>query len=109
MKMFNASSWKPRCTRLLFSLLACLSAAQLSAAEPISESALTQIRGLQNEKASRTAVQHKLDSQLVYALRQSRNQMAAFGVAHLQANVNRQPDGRVLLDINATVSPALLS
>src|SRR5262249_23381696 len=85
------------------------SAAPVWAAEGLSESALAQIRAIQQEKASRTPAQRKLDSQLVYALRLSRNELGAFGITNLHPNLKVEPDGRVIVDINATVTPALIS
>jgi uncharacterized repeat protein (TIGR01451 family) len=95
--------------RALLASAVLVSATPSIAAEGLSESALSQIRALQQEKASRTAVQKKLDSQLVYAIRLSRNELSGFGITHLQPNVNVAPDGRVLVDVDATVTPALLS
>src|SRR5258708_36871872 len=79
------------------------------AAEGLSPSALAQIQALQREKASRTAAQKKLDSQLVYALRLSRNELSAFGITNLHPNVSVAPDGRVLVYVDAVVTAALLS
>src|SRR6266404_3226671 len=79
------------------------------AAEGISESAFAQIRAFQQEKAARTPAQRKLDSQIVYALRQSRNELASFGITNVRPNLKFETDGRLLVDIDATVTPALLS
>src|SRR5687767_5320366 len=82
----------------------CLLASPIrTEAEGISESALAQIRAMQQEKASRPALHSKLDSQLIFAIRKSRNELAAFGLTHLKPNVKVEPDGRVLLDITAHV------
>jgi len=89
--------------------LVLLGAVPARAAEALSPSALAQIQALQQEKASRTAAQKKLDSQLVYALRLSRNELSAFGITNLHPNVNVAPDGRVLVDVDAVVTAALLS
>src|SRR5258708_5495744 len=56
------------------------------AVEGISESALGQIRAFQQEKAARTPAQQKLDSQIVYALRQSRNELGSYGITNVHPN-----------------------
>ena len=58
----------------------------------ISASALLELQALQREKASFTAAQQKLDSQLVFALKQSRNEPIAGGaVPQLQTGVEARP------------------
>src|SRR5437868_8483520 len=79
------------------------------AAETISDSALAQIQSLQAEKAARTPAQQKMDSQLVYAVKQNRNEIIAAGVSHLRVNAKAGADGRILVDITATVTPGLLN
>ena len=74
MKMSIVSLMKTGRGRALLASAVLVSATPSIAAEGLSESALSQIRALQQEKASRTAVQKKLDSQLVYAIRLSRNE-----------------------------------
>jgi hypothetical protein len=74
MKMLIAGLMKTGRGRALAMATVLLAGAiSARAAEGLSESALVQIRALQQEKASRTPAQQKLDSQLVYALRVSRN------------------------------------
>src|SRR5436190_2857806 len=68
-----------------------------------------QIRILQEEKLSRTPAQKKLDSQLLYALREKRQGLAARNVASLKSALPFERDGRVLVDITAKVGPSLLS
>ena len=63
---------------------------------------------MQQEKASRTSAQRKLDSQFVYALRQKKTGLAAPGLAALKPALALEQDRRVLVDIDANVSPALL-
>lgn len=81
------------------------------AAEPekISDSALQQIRALQAEKLSRSTIHRKLDSQFVFQLKQNRGQVIAQGVTKLQPDLKLQADGRVLVDIDANVTEALLA
>jgi uncharacterized repeat protein (TIGR01451 family) len=92
--------------------LAAASAAlwlQNAAAEPISESALAQISALRAEKESRTPAQQKIDSQLVYGLKQSRNQPIATGVPNLRLAIKQEADGRVWVDLKANITPDLLN
>lgn len=70
--------------------------------------ALEQIQALLAEKAARAPAQKKLDSQLIYALRRSRNQPMAQGVANLVIGANIRADGKCLVDIRGTVAPPLL-
>ena len=76
---------------------------------PLSESALQQIQALQEEKLSRTPAQQKMDSQLVYALKLSLNQVIAPGVTNLRTSVHPNVEGLVKVDITATVTPGLIS
>ena len=74
--------------------------AALMAGLPIADSALRQIEALQLEKESRTPAQQKMDSQLIYAAKQSRHEAIASGVPLLQVAVEFAPDGRILVDID---------
>jgi hypothetical protein len=96
--------------------LACLCAV-LSAAvarertatvNPTSSSTPAGIEAAQQEKAARTGAQKKLDSQIVLALKKSRGEPPFDKPTTLQPDLTIQPDGRVLVDLQATVSPALL-
>ena len=95
--------------RALVSLL-CLVALGRGYAEVngISDNALQQIAALQAEKAARTPAQLKLDSQLVYALKQAHGQPFAPGVTSLRLGVKPAADGRYLVDIDAQVTQNLL-
>ena len=50
----------------------------------------------------------KLDSQFVFKLKQNRNQIIAPGLTALQPDIKFEPDGRILVDIDANVTEALL-
>ena len=68
-----------------------------------------QIQALTADKAQRTKAQQKLDSQLIYQAR-----MKATGVVHpaapkLRPSLTIEADGRIKVDIKATVTPELLS
>jgi len=67
-----------------------------------------QIGLLQDEKRSRSWFQKKLDSQIVYALRQKRLGAVLPGVSMLRARVSIEPSGSWLVDVRAQVSSELL-
>ena len=68
-----------------------------------------QIRLLHEEKLSRTPAQKKMDSQLLYLLRERRQGRVGFGLDSLKPSLRVGPDGRVLVDLRANVSPVLLA
>jgi subtilisin-like proprotein convertase family protein len=78
------------------------------AADAISDSAKVQIEALIAEKQGRTAAQKKMDSQLVYLAKQSRNEIIAAAAPNLVIDLKADADNRVLVDISATVSDELL-
>ena len=67
-----------------------------------------QIRLLQEEKAARTPAQRKIDSQLVHTMRKKRFGLVAPGLTSLKVEIDLEPDGRVLVDLRAKVTPGLL-
>lgn len=101
-----------RCVQaLLFLAIALGDYLAVHAAERREVGALArnQIESLIAEKAARTPAQRKIDSQLIYALRQKRQQRIAQGVDQLQPRLRSRADGRVLVDLRATVEPTLLA
>src|SRR4028118_1860991 len=70
--------------------------------------ALLQIRALQHEKKSRTRGQKKMDSQLVYAAKMQRGLMPR-GIGRLRAGARLAANGSPMVDIDAKVSPAVIS
>jgi len=74
----------------------------------ITREAMRQIEASMKEKESRTKEQQKIDSQLLYKLRQKRGQSAAPGVRSLIVGVEEGNDGKVLLDIRAKVTREVL-
>ena len=66
------------------------------------------IATLQAEKASRTPSERKLDSQLIYTLRQQRNGQVAAGLSRFKSDLRLRPGNRVQVDIQAEVSAPLL-
>jgi uncharacterized repeat protein (TIGR01451 family) len=87
---------------------AIIAGAPNALAEAIRDSALQQISALQMEKASRTPAQQKMDSQLIYALKQSLKQVIAPGVTNLLVAVHPDAKQRVQMDLTATVTQDLL-
>jgi hypothetical protein len=75
----------------------------------LNTNAAREIAALLQEKAGRTPAQQKMESQLVHALKKNRGEPFAPGAPNVRTDVKIEPDGRVLVDINATVTPALLS
>lgn len=76
--------------------------------DSISPGALQQIQALIQEKETRTPVQRKLDSNLLYALKMSRGQEIAAGVASIQTGLPTDPGAIVEVDITAVVTDRLL-
>jgi hypothetical protein len=58
-----------------------------------------------DEKASRTAAQKKIDSQLLYALKQKRGETKGVPTARIELDLDEK--GRVLVDIAANVTTEL--
>ena len=77
--------------------------------QKISDKALQDIRSLEAEKASRSPLHQKLDSQFVYQLKLNRRQLLSAGITNLQPQVKFEKDGRVLVDIRGEVTADLLS
>jgi hypothetical protein len=76
---------------------------------PIEGDVARQIAALIDEKASRSPAQQKIDSRLLQAIREERGETLARGVASLErANVGRDADGRVILDLRASVDEKLI-
>jgi len=83
-----------------------------SAAPPsdeISRTARIQIQALLNEKASRSPVEQKIDSQLIYALKQRSNAWKSAGLPALEIVLRYDSRGRVLIDVKGTVTSGYLT
>src|SRR5665213_1228804 len=74
----------------------------------ISASALKQIAALEKEKESRTPTEQKIDSQLLYADKMRRGEPIAKGVPVQRVDLDKDDQGRILVDIKADVTDALL-
>lgn len=75
----------------------------------VSSAAAAEIADLEKEKAARTKAQEKLDSQIVLALKKGRGEPPFDKPTQVQVQVPIDAEGRVLVDIKATVSTGLLS
>src|SRR6266542_2881122 len=75
----------------------------------LAESALKQIQAFQTAKLARSAAQYKLDSNLIDADKMRRGELLAEGVTRVELDLDRDDTGRVLVDIDATVSADLLN
>jgi hypothetical protein len=75
----------------------------------ISPAALAQIDALIAEKATRTGLQRKLDSQIVYELKMEQGESIARGVDELATDLPYTPDYQLEINANAGVTDTLLS
>jgi hypothetical protein len=77
--------------------------------EALSEHVARQIQALLDEKESRTPVQQKIDSQLLYTMKMHRGLAIAAGVETLNTDVvYDQDDGKTIVDISGRVTNGLL-
>src|SRR4029077_21146585 len=74
----------------------------------ISVNAARQMLALQEEKASRTPAQQKVDSNVLYTIRMMAGKPVAPGVPSLYTGVELDADNRIVVDIVANVTDALL-
>jgi hypothetical protein len=80
-----------------------------SPALELSPSALRMISSLETEKSRRSPAQLKIDSQILYADRMSRGLPVADGIPTQRVLLPKDDQGRILVDIKAEVTPALLA
>ena len=74
----------------------------------ISQEALQQIAALNQEKESRTPAQKKIDSNVLYKIKQKRGEIAA-GLPNLDTGLSMDSDGLLTVDITANVSDKVIS
>jgi hypothetical protein len=74
----------------------------------ISETAAQQMQALQQEKATRTPAQQKIDSNVLYTIRMLAGQSAAPGVPYLYTGVDLDASDNIVVDMVAIVTDALL-
>lgn len=84
---------------------------QASSGEPeLSPAVVAQIEALQTEKALRTPVQKRINSDLLLgAKREDPSQKEDATTQNLQTNLKKDSNGRVLVDIKATITEAFSS
>jgi hypothetical protein len=75
----------------------------------MSPSAAQQMQALQQEKASRTPAQQKIDSNVLYTIRMLAGQPAAPGVPYLYTGVDLDANDNIVVDMVANVTDQLLS
>ena len=108
-----------------FSLIAAPQAAFAQAAAPqaalaqaavpspvprlLSAKTLSQITALQSEANSRTPIQQKIGTSLFFSEKMARGLAVAPGISRLRTDVTVDQAGLTLVDIDANVTPALLS
>lgn len=76
---------------------------------PISDSALRQIEAIAEIKRSLTPAQRRIDSQLILARKQETGELAALNLASVQTGIEKNDEGKVLVDITADVTDAFLN
>src|SRR5262245_59008021 len=76
---------------------------------PIAPNVMGQIEALIREKALRTTAERKIDSQLLYALRQSRGRAPAPGAAQMNVDLPASTDGRIAIDVRARTTAELVA
>ena len=81
---------------------------QIQAPAGISAVAAQQIASLEQDKATRTPAQKKLDSNLLYTVRMMRGESAAPGVPSLYTGVELDDNNNIAVDITAYVTGRLL-
>jgi subtilase family protein len=74
----------------------------------LAPSGIAQIEALVREKRARSAVEQKMSSRLIYARKMRQGLPIAPGVERLDVRLPSAADGRVVLDVRAVVSIALL-
>src|SRR5258708_3133115 len=75
----------------------------------LSAGVLNQIGALEQEKASRTAAEQKIDSHLLFAQKMKLGLPIAQGVRTQRVLLDRDNTGHVLMDIDADVTEGLLA
>jgi Subtilase family/FG-GAP-like repeat len=100
----------PPVAAVIIAIAATVSGRQVKAqgTPGVSSQALAQISALNADKASRTPVQRKISSRLLYAARIARGEAIAQGVPTLQINLPDVNDRGAVIDVRAVVSQPLL-
>ena len=93
---------------LLVSAATLLAVAPGARAQTLGPELVRQLALIEAEKAQRTPAQRKLDSQLIFALKQRRNDPVMADMPRLRIGVEMRGDGATLVDLRGTVTPALV-
>jgi uncharacterized repeat protein (TIGR01451 family) len=109
MKNVSIRIWKQARIAAVVGLASVIAAAHGAETNTMPAAVAAQIAALSLEKQNRTPAQRKLDSQLIYARRMSQNQPVAPGVVTQRLDFVVDAQGRVLVDITAKVTDALLA
>ncbi|MFT4154031.1 S8 family serine peptidase [Parafilimonas sp.] len=96
------------CRHAVLSLIAVFLAIGLNA-QNLKPKAMQEIKFLMQEKASRTPVQKKIESRLLVAYKMQNNTAVASQLPSLKSTVKTNSQGKVKVDMEAQVSPQLLS
>src|SRR5262245_2072455 len=97
---------------VVVSLVSFGSRTRLAAQQPAADIApegLAQIEALIAEKDSRSAVQQKIDSQLLYQQRIETGQPIADGIWSIETDVPYATDGHVVVDVTARAGSDVVS
>jgi hypothetical protein len=78
-----------------------------TASAQLSEKAIKQIELIQKEKESRSPIQKKIDSQLLYEIQRSSGKTIE-GMPELKTGIELDKNGKVLVDVKAKVTDELL-
>ena len=80
-----------------------------TAASDIAPEALAQIEALIREKESRSPVQRKIDSQLLYEMRIKQKVPVANGIQTVETDVPYASDNHVIVDVKALLTPGFFA
>lgn len=114
MRVFNRRRF---CWVTVIAIAGCLAVASFGspvvaaaqAVPSISPTAQEQLAAIRAEKQSRTPVQRKIDSRLLYAVKKARGAAFPLHFPDLQSKVNADPQGKVTVDVHGRLTPTLLA
>ncbi|MFI5365154.1 MAG: S8 family peptidase [Candidatus Binatia bacterium] len=95
-------------TCLLTAAIASALVCSVAGAQPMSPEIMQQVQGLIEEKATRSPVQQKIGSHLIYAGKLSRGEPIASHAHALPLRVRTDAGGRALVDISAAANQTVL-
>src|SRR5512147_245211 len=109
MRVFNRRRF---CWVTVIAIAGCLAVASFGspvvaaaqAVPSISPTAQEQLAAIRAEKQSRTPVQRKIDSRLLYAVKKARGAAFPLHFPDLQSKVNADPQGKVTVDVHGRLT-----